>query len=604
MRTPLARGEARLTQPQGSHAGIWSADRLLTLLLAAGGLCAAGALLLAGGFPHGSRMHSLGRALEAPALLFFVAEHAWASLRAPSFRAALRRRPLRSLLLLILIIQVPVVLIRGWTPDMFSAQAPTYVRLWLASIQLYLAVGAIMAAARLSDGLARLRLRPAGLAFATFIALTLVGALALLLPNMTPPGRPLGFVDALFTATSACCVTGLTVVDTGTAFTGLGQATVLILIQLGGLGIMALAAFLALMVSRDVGLRERAILRDALDLGVQRGVPQTLAFIVSTMLLCELLGAILLFLSLGEQPLPFGERAFTSAFHAVSAFCNAGFSIYATSLEGFQRNPVFLLTIAALLILGGLGFVVLSDGVRWLRAHLKRRGSHADRMRARLSAQSMMVLTVSGALLLGGWILFLVLEWNGALADLSWPHRLINGLLMAATPRTAGFSCTSPALWAPPTILLLMLLMVIGGAPGSTAGGSKVTTLGVIAATLAARVRGREHAVAFRREIPLRTAGEALVVLSLYLLALCAGTFVLLMSEGWTLQTTAFEVASAMGTVGLSLGATTGLSPFGKLIVCALMLIGRVGPLTVALALARGGIRGTARYPEERVMIG
>jgi trk system potassium uptake protein TrkH len=593
-----------LPQIQGSQAGTWLKDRLLTLLLSVGGLCAVGALLLSGGFPRDSSAHALGHALEVPALLLFVAEHVWASLKAPSFRAALRRRWLRHVLLLILFVQTPLILIRGWNPGAHPLPAPAFVKLYVTSLQIYLAVGALFAAARLSEGLARIRLRPAGLAFLSFLILILSGALVLLLPNMTPPGRGLRFIDALFTATSACCVTGLTVVDTGSAFSTIGQTAVMILIQLGGLGIMVLAAFLALAISRDVGLRERAMLRDALNLGVQRGVPQTLAFIVSSTIICELAGAGVLFLSLGGRGLSPASRAFTSVFHSISAFCNAGFSTYTTNLEGFQRNPAFLLTIVVLLVLGGFGFIVLADCVRWLRPRLSRRRVHAARLRARLSVQSLMVLTASGALLLGGWILFLVLEWNGSLAHLSWPHRLVCGLFMAATPRTAGFSCTSPAFWAPPTILLLMLLMVIGGAPGSTAGGSKVTTLGVIVATLAAQVRGREHPVVFRREIPVRIAGEALVVLALYLLALCAGTFVLLMSEGWDLQTTVFEAASAMGTVGLSLGATANLSTFGKVVICALMLVGRVGPLTVALAVARRSSQSMARYPEERVMIG
>jgi trk system potassium uptake protein len=593
-----------LPQTQASQIRIWSRDRPLTILLLAGGLCAAGALLLAGGFPRDTAAHRLGHALEVPALLLFVAEHVWAGLRAPSPRVALRRRPLRNILLLILLLQAPLILIQGWNPAAHPVSSPTYIRLFVASLQIFLAVGALVAAARLSDGLARIRLRPAGLAFLSFLILILFGSLVLELPAMTSPGQDVRYVDSLFTATSACCVTGLAVVDTGTAFTTLGQTAVMALIQFGGLGIMVLAAFLALVVSKDVGLRERAMLRDALDLGAQSGVPQTLGFIVSSTILCELVGATILFLSLGGQGLPLGSRAFTSVFHSISAFCNAGFSTYATNLEALQRNPIFLLTIVALLVLGGFGFVVLSDCARWLRLHLRRNPSHIDRLRARLSLQSLMVLSISGMLLLGGALLFLVLEWNSALAHLAWPHRMVCSLFMAATPRTAGFSCTNPLLWTPPTVLLLILLMVIGGAPGSTAGGSKVTTLGVLGATLAAQVRGRERPVMFHREIPLGTTGVALVVLGLYMLTLCTGTFILLMSEGWSLQTTAFEAASALGTVGLSLNATPNLSVFGKLVICAMMLVGRVGPLTVALAVARGSGRSVARYPEGRVMIG
>ncbi len=578
-------------------------ERLSAYLLALGALCGFTSLVLTHGFHGGTEPHRWGGLLEVPAVLLLVLEHLLVTLTAGSWRRVLARRWVGHIVLGLLLVGGILVLAQLRGVLHLPIRPETLARAYLIGLQVYIGVTMVVAGASVNRGLAKVPLHPSAMAFLTFILLIAVGSGLLMLPTMVPADSHLRWSDALFTATSAVCVTGLVVLDTGTAFTRLGQGVILLLIQLGGLGIMALAAFMGMLVGRrGVGLRERAVMRDILHVGALRQVTRVLRFIVVSTIAIELVGAAVLYLAWPQRT----GRLFDSVFHAVSAFCNAGFSTNADSLEGVFGQPVILITVLVLLVLGGLGFVVLAD--LWRRPPLRRRLAgecgKSPRARVRLAVQTRMVLAITGGLLLVGWLGFLLLEWNGALAAMSWPEKLLRGLFMSATPRTAGFTATSAAQWGPPTALMLLMLMMIGGAPGSTAGGIKVTTLGVMLAAVRSMVRGRANPVVFRREVSLQTIREATAVITVYVAALGLGTLLLLITERESLQTVLFEVGSALGTVGLTLGLTPHLSMVGKCIIVVLMVVGRVGPITLALTVARRHPPAAVRYVEEKIMIG
>lgn len=436
-----------------------------------------------------------------------------------------------------------------------------------------------------------------------FAAAIVVGSVLLALP-IAHRGAPVGFLDALFTATSAVCVTGLTVVDTGSRYSGFGQAVILVLIQCGGIGITTLSTALFVLMGERASLTSTEAVTESLS--TRRGVaigPLLRRVLVWTLAI-EISGTILLLLQEIER-LPLTSALWYAVFHAVSAFCNAGFGLRPDNLVSDRLNAGVVLPIAGLIILGGLGFSVLTEMVGWLKKPRAKRRP--------LSLHSKLVFTATGVLLTIGMIGFAVLERDNLLRDASLNDWLLTSLFASVTARTAGFNTVAYDQVTAATLYLTIVLMLIGGCPGSTAGGIKATTAGVMFATARARLLGRPTVHMFGRGVPAAAIGKASTVFTLAVLTVIVAVILLASFEvgshphpervHWSLGLL-FEVVSALGTVGLSTGITPELTPGGKVILMVLMFVGRLGPLTMAVAISRRARPARLSYAEEPVMIG
>jgi len=435
--------------------------------------------------------------------------------------------------------------------------------------------------------------RPALLVLASFAALIAVGTVLLSMPAASTSGHGIAPVDALFTATSATCVTGLVVLDTPNDLSLFGQLVVLALIQVGGLNIMVLSTFAAVMMGRGLGLRGERALGELLDVQETRSAYRLIVLIVVTTFAVEAGGALVLAAAFLRHDMGWIEALWKGAFHSISAFCNAGFALQSDSLIPFQRDPAVLLPIIVLITLGGLGFAVLAFA--WLRV--------AGRRKIGLAAQVRVVLSASAALVAVGWLVFAALEWESSLAGLPVHDRVLNALFQSVTCRTAGFNSVAYDTLHPATALLMIFLMFVGASPGGTGGGIKTTTLVVLLSAVPSAARGRPDVVLFRRRIAPETVYRSAAIAVVSALVVGVGTMLLLASQRGGIESMLFEVVSAFGTVGLSLGATATLDAFGKVLVAAVMLAGRVGPLTLALLFGRSG-EARVGYPEASLMVG
>ncbi len=441
----------------------------------------------------------------------------------------------------------------------------------------------------------------------SFLLLILLGTLGLkLLPGLYT-GEPLTWLDALFTSTSAVCVTGLIVVDTATFFTQAGQAWILLLIQLGGLGIITFTTLIIAMLGRRLSLQHEAISASVTDIAPHIDYRILTRDVVLFTFAIESAGALLLMLVWGPSV---GWRAavWHGVFHSVSAFCNAGFSTFSDSLMGFQRSVLTLLIISGLIIAGGIGFLTMEEVYRRWRARTQGRFF-------RVSLQSRVVLLTTAILVVGGWICFVPLEWNVTLKGLPAWAKVFNGLFMSVTPRTAGFNSIDYAKATDSTNFLTILLMFVGGSPGSTAGGVKTTTVALLGLLAWSRFHGRSQADLWGRTIPPETLQRAV---GLSVAAFTVVTFCILVLTTSELAGIShqqiedsflkymFEAVSAFNTVGLSMGVTAGLSVVGKWTMIVLMFLGRVGLTTAAAALilARSEPTGEFRYAYEDVVVG
>ncbi|HXV74808.1 MAG TPA: potassium transporter TrkG, partial [Candidatus Polarisedimenticolaceae bacterium] len=435
--------------------------------------------------------------------------------------------------------------------------------------------------------------RPAHLVVASFLSLIALGSLFLSFPAASSGGTAVPLLDAVFTATSAACVTGLIVLDTPADFSSFGHAVILVLIQAGGLNIMVLSAFAAGLLGRNLGFRGEGALRDMLALHPGRSVRRLVLFIGLGTLAWESLGAAALSGLYLRQGVETGTAIWYGLFHAVSAFCNAGFSLHSNSMVGFAADPAVLAVIATLITAGGLGFGVL--GYAWTR--LARRRRDAESLHART------VLLVSLALVVSGAVVYCVVEWNHTLADLSPVDRVANALFQSVTLRTAGFNSVEFERLRPATLFMMLAWMVVGASPGGTGGGIKTTTAAVLIGSVLALLSRRERAVLFRRRISLDTVFRSGAIATAAAVAVAAGAFALLATQGQRFEVLLFEAVSAFGTVGLSLGATPSLDGTGKVIVMCLMFAGRIGPLTLALLVGRASASRVS-YPDSRIMVG
>jgi trk system potassium uptake protein TrkH len=447
-------------------------------------------------------------------------------------------------------------------------------------------------------------LTPNRLIFLSFAAAIAVGTIVLRWQGGLP-NAPVAWIDALFTATSATCVTGLTVKDTGTEFSLAGQWIILGCIQVGGLGILTLSSWFLFLFGRRPTLSERTALTDAFGLPIHLTVSRLLRRILLYTFAIEALGTSILFVRfLADYP-P-GRALHAAVFHAVSAFCNAGFSLFRKNLVNYANDPCVNLVIMGLIVLGGLGFYVLEETRAGLVARWRGR-------RWRWTLHTRVVLTTTAALIVGGAAAIYAIESLNRVVTAPWHARIFPAFFQSVTARTAGYNTVDMTLLSNGTALVLIVLMFIGASPGSTGGGIKTTTFATLVALLAARWRGRSDAELFGRRVPGDLVAKALGVTVGFLIGYVICIMALQLTElggkppqavrGAFLDLT-FETVSAFGTVGLSLGITPFLTTAGKLAIVLAMFTGRVGPLAFALTLV-GERQGLSyRYPEERVLIG
>jgi trk system potassium uptake protein TrkH len=441
---------------------------------------------------------------------------------------------------------------------------------------------------------------------ASFLILILGGAAALQVIPLKD-GTHLSFIDALFMSTSPVCVTGLSLYDIGKEFTLAGQITVLVLIQLGGLGIMTLSTAFLAVFGRSLSFRSRFAVQDSYTHSPQADIHSLLRSIIIFTLSFEALGSALLFLRFREQ-FDAPTAWYYAIFHSISSFCNAGFSLFTDNLMGYRGDVLVNMAVAGLIITGGIGFVVLHEIIRVMGRPLSPR-----RCWNSLSLHDRMVISVTTFLLVLGTLFFLCSEWSTTLRELPLREKLLASFFQSVTPRTAGFNTLDYGSMNSLTLLGTIIFMFIGASPGSTGGGVKTSTLGVFLALFRARITGTDHVHAFKRSISENTISRAFSVFILSIAIVMLGTAGLLISEvgstpfkesPYHLIELAFETTSAFGTVGLSTGITAELSSWGKLILIAMMYIGRLGPLVLAVAIQPKKSRGQFFYAEEQMMIG
>ncbi len=463
----------------------------------------------------------------------------------------------------------------------------------------------------------RAHLTPAQAMVLSFAGMILAGAGLLCLPFASVEGVEVGFLDALFTAVSANCVTGLVTYNTAATWTAFGKAVILVLIQLGGLGFFTVLSLALAVFRRRISLRNRLAVQATFNQDNMGDMGRLVKRVVKITLVAEATGAVLLALAFYVQPPPgahasLGNALVNGVFHAVSAFCNAGFDILGPdSLVPYAANPAVNAIIMALIVSGGLGFVVWTDMADGL--HASRKKSFRGWL-AHLSVHSKMALVVTAFLILFGAAAFLAAEYNnpGTLGAMPLWEKVQAAFFQSVTLRTAGFNSIPQGNLTDASKFLSSLLMMIGGSPAGTAGGFKTVTLGVIAFTVFSLVRGRHDIEAFGRRLPLELLQKALTVFCLLIGIVLLSTFILCFTEAnagypHTFMDLLFETASGAGTVGVSTGITPHLTSAGKVVLILCMFLGRLGPTTVAIALTyrhQGAGMGAASFPKEKVIIG
>lgn len=436
------------------------------------------------------------------------------------------------------------------------------------------------------------RLQSAQLILLGFAAMILTGALLLMLPVASREPYSVSFLDALFTATSATCVTGLVVYDTASCWTAFGQGVILLLIQIGGLGVVTIAVLLALISGKKIGLMQRSVMQDSIAAPHVQGIIRLTRFILCSTLLLELIGALLMLPSFAAV---FGAArgSWYAFFHAVSGFCNAGFDLMGvreqfSSLTYFSEDLMLNAAVMLMIVIGGLGFLTWKDIAE-----------HRLRFRE-YRLQSKAILSTTALLLLLPFCYFFLVEFRG----LPLRARLLLSAFQAVTPRTAGFNTADYSAMSDTGVALTICLMLIGGAPGSTAGGMKVTTLIVLISSALSVFRQRKDTVLYGRRVSDAGVRDAAALLLMYLFLFLCGSFLLCGIEAVPLKLCMFETASAIGTVGLSMGLTPTLSETSRVILIVLMYMGRVGGLTLIFATVAKQRNGSGRMPEEAIPVG
>ncbi|MBM4352901.1 MAG: Trk family potassium uptake protein [Deltaproteobacteria bacterium] len=543
----------------------------------------------------------VARAIGVSLSAAMLAQYALAVYRSAVAAGTEERVPLRETVL-----EVGLVLV-----TLVAASAP---RVFLA-LSLVPALHVLLRTLRRTRGwqgaLSYLEQRPARLLVSGFAVVILVGTVLLTLPSATTDHEGASPVDALFTSASATCVTGLAVLNTApdermncelATFSTFGQVVILLLIQIGGLGIMTLSASLLVLAGRGLAARSRQVLGDLLEESAGAAIERAIMFILRMTLACELIGAGVLYLASRSHESDVGDAAYSAIFHAISAFNNAGFSLHGDSLVRFRSDPLVCMTVSTLIVIGGLGYSVVAVlfSPNWfMRGRVRRQHGRLWNAHAR------MVGVMTALLLAGGMLLTFYLEYDASLAGLSLGDKLMASFFQSVTARTAGFNTVDISAFQRTTLLIYMVWMFIGASPGGTGGGVKTTTVGVFFLSVRAFLRRRSSVEAWGQRFDSAVVHKAVSIIAISVTVIVLALLGLLASEPQaSFEALVFEVVSAFGTVGLSVGLTPTLSVAGKLIVVALMFVGRLGPVTMALAFTHGDPGVEVTYASARIAVG
>ena len=476
---------------------------------------------------------------------------------------------------------------------------------WLSAVHLFSTVisfyekeeAAAIPAVSTSSFLFRLKLAPAQVVLLSFGGWILLGSLILMLPVSSAPGKSLSYIDALFMSTSATCVTGLATISLADDFSVFGQMVILILTQVGGLGIMTLSSSMAVIMGKNLQMREQVIMQDVLDTQSSSELLTLIVDIIRYTFVIEFVGAIVLTIGFYQEGFEIGQALYFGFYHSIMSFCNAGFSLFNTSLEDFKFEPVLHVTVLVLLVLGGIGFSVMKDITTTIKA---------KRSLRTLSVHTKLVLSINTLLWSFGAIYLFFGEFLHAFQEMSMWERFQVSIFQSFTARTAGFNTINLNSLHPHSIYMLLLMMFIGASPGSTGGGVKTTTFAVLLQSVTATLKGKYDVEFFERRVPAATVVKSIAIFIISLIVVSSGILIMMRVEpDKSFLALFFEVTSAFATVGLSLGVTPFLSVLGKVVITVMMFIGRVGPLTLVLAIgSRAVMPSKVEYPEGKILIG
>lgn len=447
-------------------------------------------------------------------------------------------------------------------------------------------------------------IHPAKTILFSFLSVILTGMILLMLPFTTTSGNSLPVIDALFTATSAVCVTGLIVVDTATAFTFWGKLIILLLVQIGGISIMILSYFTIFTLRKNISIKEKLMLSYMLNENDMHHIAKSIKTIIYTSFIIESVGTILLFIPFHKRADTFGKGLFLSVFHSISAFCNAGFSLFSDSLEQFKGDLFVNAVIASLIILGGLSFIVihnLADKAKW---RIKKYRNRREQKFVKLQVNTKVVLISTAILLVSGMFIIYGLEHSRSLRSYSVGKQYLAAFFQSVTLRTAGFNTIPFNNITTVTLMVMCVFMFIGAAAGSTAGGIKINNLAVILAYIKSVLTNSNSVILLKHSIPKEKVLKSMLILLFGLSAVTFGVMILSYTEKTYLKDIIFETVSAFGTVGLSTGLTPHLTGPGKIIISMLMFLGRLGPLTILAAASRHRPKTGIEFPVGNISIG
>lgn len=427
-----------------------------------------------------------------------------------------------------------------------------------------------------------------------FLIAIIIGSILLYMPFSLQDGQRISFLTAVFTITSATCVTGLSLIDISKVLSFEGQIILLIFIQLGGLGVMTFSSLFFLLIGKKIGYKDRALIKEERNAENSGEIIDFVKKIIIIVFLIEGIGAFFLTLEF-LKVFDFSKALYYGIFHSISAFCNAGFALFSNNLEGYQGSTLINMTVAYLIILGGIGFSVINSVLVAVRRNVKR-----------FTLTSKVAILVSMFLTFTGMVLFFLLEYKNPLTigSLNWIDKVLASFFQSVTTRTAGFNTVPIASLKPATIFMFCILMFIGASPGSTGGGIKTTTIGVIIFYVIGVVQGKENINVFNRRISWDILNRALAILIISIMYVSVTIMAIMTIENMSFEKVAFEVISAFATVGLSMGITADLSVMSKILLIITMFIGRLGPMTFALALGEKKVKQNLRYPKENILVG
>ncbi len=476
---------------------------------------------------------------------------------------------------------------------------------WLSAVHLFSTVISIYEKPEIpqanyvgtSSFLFRLKLQPAQVILFSFAGWILLGALLLVLPVSANPGKTIHFIDALFMSTSATCVTGLSAISLPDEFSIFGQIIMLILSQVGGLGIMTLSSSMAIIMGKNLQMREQVIMQDVLDTSGSEELLHLIVNIIRYTFAIEFIGALVLTVGFYQEGFEIGQSMYFGFYHSIMAFCNSGYALFNNNLEDFKFAPLINLTVAFLIIFGGIGFSVMQDVLQTIKNKRPLRS---------LSVHSKIVISMNIALWGIGTAYLFFGEFTHGLQEMSIWGRMQVAFFQSVTARTAGFNTINLNSFHPHSLYMLIILMFIGASPGSTGGGVKVTTFAVLLQSVTATLKGKFDVEFFERKISPGTVVKSIAIFIISLIVVSGGLLILMRVEpDKSFLALAFETVSAFGTVGLSLGVTPFLSVLGKLTIITMMYLGRVGPLTLVFAVgSRVVLPSRVEYPEGKVLIG